>query len=131
MIRTVSEPNSFLFNIISVFHGDEIQKCKLNSLTWEICFSRCPLLLIKLETVHCVKSVQIRSYLWSIFSCIHSKYRKIRTRKSSIFGDFSRSRLLRSSKRPNRLGDIKEALFVEPCLQVLLFAFWRYVAAQW
>ena len=28
---------------------------------------------------HCVKSVQIRSFLWSVFSCI-------RTRKSSVFG---------------------------------------------
>ena len=30
---------------------------------------------------HCVKSVEIRSFFWSIFSCIQSKYRKIRTRK--------------------------------------------------
>ena len=33
---------------------------------------------------HCVKSVQIRSYFWSIFSCI-------RTRNNSVFGHFSRS----------------------------------------
>ena len=26
--------------------------------------------------LHCVKSVQIRSYFWSIFSCIQSEYRK-------------------------------------------------------
>ena len=39
----------------------------------------------------CVKSVQIRSFFWSVFSCIRTEYRKIRTRKNSIFGYFSRS----------------------------------------
>ena len=38
---------------------------------------------------HCVKSVQIRSYFWSVFSRI--QYRKIRTRNNSVFGHFSRS----------------------------------------
>ena len=33
---------------------------------------------------HCVKSVQIRSFFWSVLSCI-------RTRKNSIFGHSSRS----------------------------------------
>ena len=37
--------------------------------------------------IHCAKSVQIRSFFWSIFS----KYRKIRTEKNSVFGHFSRS----------------------------------------
>ena len=40
--------------------------------------------------LHCVKSVQIRSYFWSVFSCIQSEYRKIRTRNNSVFGHFSR-----------------------------------------
>ena len=52
---------------------------------------------------HCVKSVQIRIYFWSVFSCIwteygeiwslriQSEYRKIRTRNNSVFGHFSRS----------------------------------------
>ena len=50
---------------------------------------------------HCVKSVQIRSFFWSLFSCIRteyedllriqSKYRKIRTRKNSARGHFSSS----------------------------------------
>ena len=35
---------------------------------------------------HCVKSFQIRSFLWS-------KYRQIRTRKKSVFGHFSRSKI--------------------------------------
>ena len=40
---------------------------------------------------HCVKSVQIWSFFWSVFSCIQGEYRKIRTRKNSVFGHFSRS----------------------------------------
>ena len=40
---------------------------------------------------HCVKSVQIWSFFWSIFSCINSEYRKIRARKNSVSGHFSRS----------------------------------------
>ena len=35
---------------------------------------------------HCVKSVQIRSCFWSVFYCIKSAYRKIRTRNNSVFG---------------------------------------------
>ena len=38
---------------------------------------------------HCMKNVQIQSYYWSVFSCIQSKYRKIRTRNYSVFGHFS------------------------------------------
>ena len=53
---------------------------------------------------HCVKSVQIRSFLWSIYPvfgldteifvvnlCIQSEYKKIRTRKNSVLVHFSRS----------------------------------------
>ena len=40
---------------------------------------------------HCVKNVQIWSYFWSAFSCIHYKYRKTWTRNNSVFGHFSRS----------------------------------------
>ena len=40
---------------------------------------------------HCVKSVKIRSFVWSVFSCIQSVYRKIRTRKNCVFGHFSHS----------------------------------------
>ena len=36
-----------------------------------------------------MKSVQIRSFFWSVFSCIQSEYGKIRTRKNSVFGHFS------------------------------------------
>ena len=40
---------------------------------------------------HCVKSVQIRSFFWSVFSCIRTEYSKKRTRKNSLLGNFSRS----------------------------------------
>ena len=40
---------------------------------------------------HWVKSVQIRSYFWGVFSCIWTKCRKIRTRKNSLFGHISRN----------------------------------------
>ena len=39
---------------------------------------------------HCVKSVKIRSFFWSVFSCIWTEYMKIQTRKNSVFGHFSR-----------------------------------------
>ena len=32
-----------------------------------------------------------RSFFWSVFSFIRTEYRKIRTRKNSVFGHFSRS----------------------------------------
>ena len=41
--------------------------------------------------MHCMKSVSIQSFSWSVFSCIQSEYRKIQTRKNSVFGHFSRS----------------------------------------
>ena len=40
---------------------------------------------------NCVKSVQLQSFFWSIFSSIRTEYRKIRTRKNSVFGHYSRS----------------------------------------
>ena len=40
---------------------------------------------------HCVKSVQIRSFFWSVFSRIRTEYGEIQTRKNSVFGHFLRS----------------------------------------
>ena len=40
-------------------------------------------------TLH--ENVQIRSFFWSVFYRIQSKCGKIRTRKNSVFGHFSRS----------------------------------------
>ena len=39
---------------------------------------------------YCAISVQMQSYFWSVFSCIQSKFRKIRTRNNSALGHFSR-----------------------------------------
>ena len=47
--------------------------------------------LNNLSMKHYVKSVQIRSFFWSAFFCIRTEYRKIRTRKNSVFTHFSRS----------------------------------------
>ena len=54
------------------------------------------------SNIHCVKSVEIQSFFWSVFSHIRTEYGeilqskcgKIRTRKNSIFGHFSRSNCL-------------------------------------
>ena len=45
----------------------------------------------------CVKSVQIRSFFWSVFSCI-------RTRKNSVFGH------ILCSKRANKLQGVQKCL---------------------
>ena len=41
--------------------------------------------------------MQIRSYFLSVFSCIQSEYRNIRTRNNSVFAQFSRSGFSRFS----------------------------------
>ena len=46
-----------------------------------------------------MKSVRIRSFLWSIFSCNWTKNRKIRTRKNSVFGHFSCSDIGKNTSR--------------------------------
>ena len=40
-----------------------------------------------------MKSVQIRRFLWFVFSSIQTEYGKMQTRKNSAFGHFSRSDL--------------------------------------
>ena len=45
--------------------------------------------IANLQKSHCVISLQIQSFFWSVFSCIQSKYRKIRTMRNSVFGHFS------------------------------------------
>ena len=52
---------------------------------------------------HFVKSVQIRSYFWSVFCCIRTESRKIRTRNNSVFGHFSRSAYLPKRKELSAL----------------------------
>ena len=71
----------------------------LEKWLWHRCF---PMNFVKFWrtsfSTHCVKSVQIWSFFWSLFS-------HIRTRKYSIFGHFSRltiasGRLLSKSREP-------------------------------
>ena len=43
------------------------------------------------RNTNCMKSIQIRSYFWRVFSCIQSEFSKIWTRNNSVLGHFSRS----------------------------------------
>ena len=43
------------------------------------------------NTDYCVKSIQIRRFFWSVFYRIRTEYGKIRTRKKTVYGHFSRS----------------------------------------
>ena len=45
------------------------------------------------DKTHCVKSVQIWSFFWSVFYLIRMEYGKIGTRKNSVYEHFSRSDL--------------------------------------
>ena len=49
-----------------------------------------------------IKSVQIRSFFWSVFSCIQTEYRKIRTREKSVFGHFSSSKIIKEYQKMSR-----------------------------
>ena len=50
--------------------------------------------------IHCVKSIQLRSFFWSVFSIYSVSLRiqfgcgEIQTRRKSVFGHFSRSEYL-------------------------------------
>ena len=46
------------------------------------------LILALINMFHCVKSVRIRKFPLSVFSCIRTEYRKIRNRKNSVFVHF-------------------------------------------
>ena len=60
-----------------------------------------------MHSTHCVKSVQIRSFSWSVFSCIRTEYRKIRTRKNSVFEYFSCSdKITKLLETPQKFIDI-------------------------
>ena len=71
--------SSSVFRILHITY--KIHRCQIkNTSNFELYY-----------VINCVKSVQIRSYCWSAFSCIQSKYRKIWARNNSVFGHFSRS----------------------------------------
>ena len=64
-------------------------------------------------THNCVKSVQIRSYFWSVFSCI-------RTSNNSVFGLFSPSDSLQNCKLIRVIKKPKERSKDLPLLSVLI-----------
>ena len=69
------------------------------------------LLSVPRGSIHCVKSVQIRSFFRSVFCCIRTEYRKIRTRKNHAFGHFSRSDIYSAfSSIRNECGDFTAIL---------------------
>ena len=69
---------SFIVDLIPLHY-------KLSSLFPIFLFQKCIIALSSREKYrHCVKSVQIQSYFWSVIFCI-------RTRNNSLFGHFSRS----------------------------------------
>ena len=59
--------------------------------------------LVVTENTHCVKSVQIWSYFWSVFSHIQSECGKIRTRNYSLFGPFSRNDPVNNSQKLQKI----------------------------
>ena len=58
-----------------------------------------------------MKSVQIRRFFWSLFSCIQSKYRKLRSSKNSVYENFSSSvwrdfiKPIRIKSKPNKRNE--------------------------
>ena len=70
-----------------------------------------------------MKSVQIWSFFWSEFSCIRTEYGKIRTRKNSVFGHFSRSENYQKNIQAIESNFYKAAW--------LLFAILELVAVLW
>ena len=82
----------YIIDVDQYFYWDAIFKLyptKSNEWFTNPWYGYCIHLVVKLviqgfRENHCVKSVQIRSFFWSVFSCI-------RTRKDSVFGHFSRS----------------------------------------
>ena len=83
----------YYFEIFAAFKAHVNGKC--GQLYSEVlCKTIRPKILWKkllLVNHHCVKSVQIPSFLWPLFSCVRTEYWKIWTRKNSVFGHFSRS----------------------------------------
>ena len=89
------------FNYIVLFHFEKSNRStqqifSIDHNIIQLCWKRRLKVAINVNSAgshHCVKSVQIRNFFWSAFCFIRtqSEYRKIRTRKNSVFGFFSRS----------------------------------------
>ena len=108
----------FLNYKISLFGSIKLS-CNSICLQW-ICQAKFFIYLFE----HCVKRVQIRSYLWSVFPVfelntgiygenihIQSKHRKIRTRNNSVFGRFSGSKSLHNNRRSSSPVALKNRCF--------------------
>ena len=95
-IFTILFPTKLLLALRKIYHGlmmkpDILQITKVKYVDT----------IYILGNYHYVKSVQIHSFFWSIFSCIRTEYgdflpiqsecRKVRTRKNSVLGHFSYS----------------------------------------
>ena len=86
LLKEVFIVNCLLLYIFTASFSIHSDKWKLNFYPRAEFYSQ----ILYLDQLHCVKSVQIRSYFWSVFSCIRTEYSKIRTRNNSVFGQFSR-----------------------------------------
>ena len=53
-----------------------------------------------------MKSFQIQSFFWSVFSCIQFEYGEIQTRKNSVFGHFSRGASIHKRNLHDDLYDL-------------------------
>ena len=77
---------SYSFVLFSCFsiHLRSVKTVQIRSFFWSV------LSYIRTEygDLHCVKSVQIQRFFWSVFFCIRTEYRRIRTRKDFVFWYF-------------------------------------------
>ena len=69
------------------------------------------LLIKNANNIHCMKSVQIRSF-FCVNLCIQPEYGKIRTRKNSVFGHFSHSDRQNSLQKTNKYRYLLKLEFV-------------------
>ena len=86
LLKEVFIVNWLLLYIFTASFSIHSDKWKLNFYPRAEFYSQ----ILYLDQLHGGKSVQIQSYFWSVFSCIRTEYRKIRTRNNSVFGHFSR-----------------------------------------
>ena len=75
---------------------------------------------------HCVKSVQIQSFFRSVFSCIRTEYKKIRTRKNSVLGHFLRSVSLFHQYSSLLVGSVPSVLSITVMLQSSKKPLWSF-----
>ena len=75
------------------------------------------MIFVSVGNKHYVKSVQIRSFFWTVSSCVWTEYGKIETRKNSVFGNFSRSGKIKTIGNTKKGKNKKRLIFLqELCL---------------